>query len=211
MQNSATSHNYASYFSCLRPNNLGLSKASICGLLNVWTRLRQGFGGASKAMIKKSETEVQPKDDEKTEAILHDFKGLDRSHSKMFTQKTLLLFALVALLGVGAGYLLAHKGAPSSITSMNVSGGSSGGGAVEGSNDLSTFKDTAEGTLQQGGIDGEGQFHLVRPGGDSQNVYLVSSIVDLSKYENKKVKVWGQTQQAQHAGWLMDVGRVQAL
>jgi hypothetical protein len=63
--------------------------------------------------------------------------------------------------------------------------------------------------LQEGGIDGEGQYHLVRPGGDSQNVYLTSSVVDLSLFVNKKVKVWGQTQTAQKAGWLMEVGRVQ--
>jgi len=37
-----------------------------------------------------------------------------------------------------------------------------------GSNDTKTFKDTAEGTLKEGGIDGEGAFHLERPGGDSQ-------------------------------------------
>jgi hypothetical protein len=84
-------------------------------------------------------------------------------------------------------------------------------GTVVGSNDTTTFKDTASGTLANGGIDGEGQFHLVRPGGDSQNVYLVSSIVDLSKFVGKNIKVWGQTQAAQYAGWLMDVGRVEVL
>jgi len=31
---------------------------------------------------------------------------------------------------------------------------------------------------------------LERPGGDSQNVYLTSSIVDLSKFVNSKVKIW---------------------
>jgi hypothetical protein len=84
-------------------------------------------------------------------------------------------------------------------------------GDVVGSDDTKTFKDVAEGTLKPGGIEGEGQFHLVRPGGDSQNVYLVSSIVDLSKFENRKIKVWGSTQTAQHAGWLMDVGKVEVL
>ena len=84
-------------------------------------------------------------------------------------------------------------------------------GTIVGSNDTTTFKDTAEGTLKEGGIDGEGAFHLERPGGDSQNVYLTSSTVDLSKFVGKKIKVWGQTQKAQHAGWLMDVGRVEVL
>ena len=74
-----------------------------------------------------------------------------------------------------------------------------------------TFKDTTTGTLKNGGINGEGQYHLVRPGGDSQNVYLTSSSVDLSKFIDRKIKVWGQTQTAQYAGWLMDVGRVEVV
>ena len=65
--------------------------------------------------------------------------------------------------------------------------------------------------MKEGGIDGEGQYHLVRPGGDSQNVYLTSSLVDMSKFLNQKIKVWGETQKAEKAGWLMDVGRVEVL
>lgn len=75
--------------------------------------------------------------------------------------------------------------------------------------DKKTFKDSAEGILREGGIDGEGNFHLERPGGISQNAYLTSSTVDLSNYVGKKVKVWGQTFSGQTAGWLMDVGLVE--
>ncbi len=75
--------------------------------------------------------------------------------------------------------------------------------------DKKTFKDSAEGVLREGGIDGEGNFHLERPGGISQNAYLTSTTVDLSNYIGKKVKVWGQTFQAEKAGWLMDVGSVE--
>lgn len=77
--------------------------------------------------------------------------------------------------------------------------------------DKKTFKDKAEGTLKEGGIDGEGNFHLVRPGGESQNVYLTSTTVDLSQYIGKKVRVWGETFAAEKAGWLMDVGLVEIL
>ena len=73
------------------------------------------------------------------------------------------------------------------------------------------FKDQAEGVLKKGGIEGEGSHHLERPGGDSQNVYLTSSTVDLSQFENKKVRVHGETSTAQTAGWLMDVGLVEVL
>ncbi|MFA6533326.1 MAG: hypothetical protein WCT22_05020 [Patescibacteria group bacterium] len=75
--------------------------------------------------------------------------------------------------------------------------------------DKKTFKDSVEGILREGGIDGEGNFHIERPGGISQNAYLTSSTVDLSGYVGKKVKVWGQTFSGQKAGWLMDVGLVE--
>jgi len=77
--------------------------------------------------------------------------------------------------------------------------------------DKKTFKDSVEGILREGGIDGEGNFHLERPGGTSQNAYLTSSTVDLSGYVGKKVKVWGQTFSGQKAGWLMDVGSVEII
>ena len=77
--------------------------------------------------------------------------------------------------------------------------------------DKKTFKDSVEGILREGGIDGEGNFHIERPGGVSQNAYLTSSTVDLSNYVGKKVKVWGQTFSGQTAGWLMDVGLVEIL
>ena len=63
--------------------------------------------------------------------------------------------------------------------------------------------------MREGGIEGEGNFHIERPGGKSQNAYLTSSTVDLSVYVGKKVKVWGQTFSGQTAGWLMDVGLVE--
>jgi len=77
--------------------------------------------------------------------------------------------------------------------------------------DKKIFKDKAEGILKEGGIDGEGNFHLERPGGPSQNVYLTSSTVDLSLYVGKKVRVYGQTFAGQKAGWLMDVGYIEVL
>ena len=77
--------------------------------------------------------------------------------------------------------------------------------------DKKTFKDKAEGILKEGGIDGEGNFHLERPGGESQNVYLTSTTVDLSQYTGKKIRVWGETFTAEKAGWLMDVGLVEVL
>ena len=132
----------------------------------------------------------------------------------LFTPKILILFIVVILAGLGSGYFLVNTLAVKSASTQSVT--SSNGttiqkGAVYGSDDTKTFSDSAEGTVTAGGIDGEGQFHLVRPGGDSQNVYMTSSLVDLSLFINRKVRVWGQTQKAKTAGWLMDVGRVEVL
>jgi hypothetical protein len=126
----------------------------------------------------------------------------------------ILLVTVVIVLGVVAGYFLSQKKANNSIftTSSNgVPSASTNKGSIVGSNDLTTFKDSVSGVLQKGGINNEGQYHLVRPGGDSQNVYLTSSIVDLAQFIGKKIKVNGQTQAAKTAGWLMDVGRVEVL
>jgi hypothetical protein len=134
--------------------------------------------------------------------------------NSVFTKKLLIILIATVILGGITGYVISAKGGVSggnTLTSGSVDSSEIKKGAIVGSNDTATFKDTATGTLKNGGINGEGQFHLVRSGGDSQNVYLTSSSVDLSKFINKKIKVWGQTQAAQYAGWLMDVGRVEVL
>lgn len=134
--------------------------------------------------------------------------------SKFMSKSVFMVLAAVMLVGVTTGYVVAYVMGGSSVKVRQA--GESGAvsvsvGEIVGSDDLETFKDVAEGVLKEGGIDGEGEFHLERPGGESQNVYLTSSIVDLSEFEGKKIKVWGQTYESEHAGWLMDVGRVQIL
>lgn len=125
---------------------------------------------------------------------------------------TMLIVALIiaVVFGTAVGYFLSSPksstGAdnPGSITSAKVE-------KSVGIADPKTFPDKAEGMLKDGGIEGEGSFHLERPGGESQNVYLTSTTVDLSPYTGKKVRVWGKTFQGQKAGWLMDVGYVEIL
>lgn len=129
----------------------------------------------------------------------------------LFTQKLLIILIVTMLLGGVTGYILATKGNINVVTSDSINSSSVSKGTIVGSGDTKIFKDTAEGVLKGGGIEGEGQFHLVRPGGDDQNVYLTSSSVDLSKFVGQKIKVWGETQKAEHAGWLMDVGRIEIL
>ena len=120
--------------------------------------------------------------------------------------------AIVALIGVIVGFStskLIKK--PNNTADTTNAGKNVNTDTSSGISDKKTFKDTSEGILKEGGIEGEGNFHLERPGGKSQNVYLTSSTVDLSLYLNKKVRVQGETFNAQKAGWLMDVGLVEIL
>lgn len=131
--------------------------------------------------------------------------GLESNKNKFSTQSFLIILFLAVFAGVLIGYFLPSLSGNSQSTSQTDSSQKTAGV------DKKTFKDKAEGTLKEGGIDGEGNFHLQRAGGESQNVYLTSSTVDLSQYVGKKVRVWGETFQSEKAGWLMDVGLVEVL
>ena len=131
--------------------------------------------------------------------------------SSVFTKKLMMFLVVAIIFGAMTGYALSKRGGAKTLSNEEINSSSISKGTIVGSDDTKIFKDIAEGTLKGGGINGEGQYHLVRPGGESQNVYLTSSHVDLSKFVAKKIKVWGETQTAQHAGWLMDVGRVEVL
>jgi hypothetical protein len=117
------------------------------------------------------------------------------------------------LLGAGTGYIASSVSGNGGDNPVSIDGDIESSdikkGLTVGVDDTEQFPDSAEGTLREGGIDGEGAYHLERPGGESQNVYMTSAVVDLSQFVGKKVEVWGQTQAAQKAGWLMDVGRVE--
>lgn len=150
-------------------------------------------------------------DQPKNDSLMHDF-GNGQQQTAMFSPRLLILLLVVAVLGVGTGYIFAKSGnGPGFGSGEGTKPGSVSKGKVFGSDDLKTYKDLADGLMKEGGIEGEGVFHLERPGGDIKNVYLTSSTIDLAKFINKKVKVWGQTQKAQKAGWLMDVGRLEVL
>jgi len=127
-----------------------------------------------------------------------DVKGM--SYISFFT-----MIAVAVVIGAVFGFGFSRFNKKTTNTSNKTKSTVQSAGIV----DKKTFKDSAEGILREGGIDGEGNFHLERTGGISQNAYLTSSTVDLSNYIGKKVKVWGQTFSGQKAGWLMDVGLVE--
>jgi len=151
--------------------------------------------------------------DKSPQHLLHDFD------TKALTSKSnwpIIAGVVVGtvLLGVLSGYGVTvmfskSSGSSSTITSQNET--SSDAIQSAGILDKETFKDQAEGILKDGGFEGEGSFHLERPGGKSQNVYLTSTTVDLSQFLGKKVRVWGATFAAEKAGWLMDVGYIEVI
>lgn len=127
-------------------------------------------------------------------------------------RKMIATFLVLVLLGVGSGFALS-KLKPGVATPKKLQSTDEGimVGGTYGIEDEKAFKDAAEGKMIKGGIDGEGSHHLEREGGESQYVYLTSSIIDLDQFVGKSVKVWGDTFSAQQAGWLMDIGRLQVL
>ncbi len=119
------------------------------------------------------------------------------------------VLALAIVLGIGTGYTLSNKSGGNTVSPLGNIGSSAPKTAQQ---DNRTFRDFAEGTLRvkdpdNGDTYAEGTHELIRDG--AQPVALTSSVVDLSKYEGKKVKVYGETQKALKEGWLMDVGKVE--
>lgn len=136
------------------------------------------------------------------------------TETKKINMKLILVVLVTVILGIGSGYLLSSKkGTASTGGALNSvkEGEAISAGTTVGISDEKTFRDSAEGKLVKGGIDGEGSHHLERGLDKSQYVYLTSSTVDLDKYVDRTVKIWGETFSAQSAGWLMDVGKLKVL
>lgn len=140
-----------------------------------------------------------------TVPIIHDFAEIREHKSK----KIIISAAFIVMAGILSGYLLSGKMGSNAL--LTGSGKQREVSQTSGTNNNKIYADSTEGQLEAGGINGEGTHKLVRPGGPSQTVYLTSSVLDLNPYENKKVRVWGETFAAQQAGWFMDVGKVEIL
>jgi hypothetical protein len=122
-----------------------------------------------------------------------------------------LISIAVVLAGIGTGYLLSGVGSKNSTTGTTSNNSLIATKNEAGIADESKFSTTAEGTLEEGGIGGEGTYHLVRGSGPSQYAYLTSSVVDMGTFVGKKVQVWGDTVSGKKAGWLIDVGKIKVV
>lgn len=129
----------------------------------------------------------------------------------LFSKKLVLIYIIFVAVGlvVGTGVYAFQSQGTAKVGGRRVELVKSD--TEEGVKDPSTYKDTATGKLipNDGKITSEGTHILVR-GGSDQNVYLTSSVLDMTKYEGKVIQVWGQTYQGSDSstGWLIDVGRV---
>lgn len=127
-------------------------------------------------------------------------------------QNKMPMLAGIAILVIASGFLTGYLITNKKVKSRNPQVSSIQTSQNEaGAKDISAFKDSATGTLQSGGIKGEGTYHLDRPGGDTQTVYLTSTVIDMGPFVGKKVQVWGQTQASKYAPWFMDVGKIKVV
>lgn len=138
---------------------------------------------------------------------------LPQEEAVMTKQMKLIIggvFVVMILLGVLTGYFISTGKKASSAPSA-AAGPTATGKNIFGSADLKTFTDSATGTIEKDGINGEGTHKLIRDGGPSQTACLVSSVLDLDQFVGKKVKVASKTMGAKSCPWLMDVGQIQVL
>lgn len=142
------------------------------------------------------------------EPLIHELEGSEKTISK----KSIVWGLVIIVFGIFSGFVLSNLTTLSSSGGDGIQiGGTTQSKTVMGSSDSKVFRDSTEGDLEAGGINGEGTHKLIRPGGESQTVYLTSSVLDLNQFEGKKVRVWGETFAAQQAGWFMDVGKIEVL
>lgn len=138
--------------------------------------------------------------------------GITKTLSSDNPSRLLLTIVIASvILGVITGLILANKAKGNGLTGAGLGAPM----AKSAATDTRTFKDFAEGVIKAipqksgSGEDNGGTHLLIRDG--AVPVALTSSVVDLSKYEGKKVKVYGETQAVPNVEWFMDVGKVEEI
>lgn len=184
-----------------------------------WISKNHGFNGGLpwEAIIGTMTDTMEEKKIEKS--ILHKMNQTSPSTPQTVAAKSNYIYivgAVLVLLGIASGFLLSGRSDSSTLPStkkevITQSDTEIKKGQIYGSSDEKAFRDSTEGMLEKGGLDGEGSHKLIRPGGESQTAYLTSSALNLDQFVGKKIKVWGETFKSAKAGWFMDVGRVEIL
>jgi hypothetical protein len=152
--------------------------------------------------------------DDVQEPIVKELEPMKQTQITINLPVIIIAVAIIAA-GVFTGYTLANsksgKAGVGGAIPVIENGKSGELQKVVGQECVQKSGEIPEGILKAGGIDGEGTHHLERDGGPSRNVYLTSSVVPLENYIDKKVRVCGDTFQAEKAGWLIDVIRLEML
>jgi len=157
-----------------------------------------------------------------------DIPNLNQNPSPSFPLKNnfVYLFAITLTLALASGFWLSRffplqkKGANSPLFTSGQSQTQSTDkissadqlkvGQVYG-NTTATFADSATGTIEAGGVNGEGTHTLIRPGGEDQKAALTSSVVDLDLFVGRQVEIKGETNSSRKAGWFLDVGSIKII
>ena len=101
--------------------------------------------------------------------LIHELESPRRKRNSSSPNKNTLIFTVVIMLilGVGTGYIASNVSGASNKGPLSINKNDTSGeikkGFTTGVTDTKTFPDTAEGVLKEGGIEGEGEFHLERP------------------------------------------------
>lgn len=127
--------------------------------------------------------------------------------------KALIILTIVSIVsGVTTGFILSTKKSSGLVGSSTSS--RAGGIDIPAQQEQKVCRDFAEGIMKVKPMPSNSSeytegTHLLDRGGGQTPVTLTSSSVDLSKFEGKKVKAFGETLKALKAGWLMDVCKVE--
>jgi hypothetical protein len=164
------------------------------------------------------ETNVQPVEVKTEEgSLVHELEKKKKTNLKEILFPVGVILVII-LAGVFTGNFLAGRRGglpvgPAETKTLEEGVEMVSGPQEMGIKDTRVFRDSAEGKVKvnDGSVTTEGSHKLIRPGGESQTAYLTSSVVDLNLFVDKCVQVWGETFQAEKAGWLMDIGRVKLL
>lgn len=157
-----------------------------------------------------------------------DIPNLSEMPTQVITQKTLklsflilamvlglttsLLFLFIESKSIKAGTVnLSNNSGVKVVSTSEIKKGDEVKAGVTYGSASKQFTDKATGTVQKGGINGEGTHTLEREGGLTQRAALTSSILDLDLFIGKKVEIIGQTNTSLKSGWLLDVGMIKVL
>jgi hypothetical protein len=133
-----------------------------------------------------------------------DIPGMHKFKSGLNFKLLIAVLVVSVIAGVGTGYLMASSSSQR-IPLMTKA-------PEHAAEDQRTFRDFAEGKITkkpENDKNSQGTHLLIRDG--ATPVLLTSSVMDLAEYENKKVKIFGETNSLPGAGWFMDVGRVEVI